>query len=157
MSVGDSSVLLTSRAQIDEAFRHPEVFSSNMPAVDLKNVRPLIPLQIDPPEHKKFRKVLDPLFAPRQVAGLENEVAQLVNDLIDRFVDRGEVDFAREFSVPFPSQVFLTLLGLPLDDLSVFLGLKDGIIRPQAVTGTTYGDEQADAHQAASAAGIYEY
>jgi len=157
MSVGDSSVLLTSRAQIDEAFRHPEVFSSNMSAVDLKNVRPLIPLQIDPPEHKKFRKVLDPLFAPRQVAGLENEVAQLVNDLIDRFVDRGEVDFAREFSVPFPSQVFLTLLGLPLDDLSVFLGLKDGIIRPQAVTGTTYGDEQADAHQAASAAGIYEY
>ena len=38
-------------------------------------------------------------------------------DLIDGFIDRGEVDFAKEFSVPFPSQVFLTLLGLPLEEL----------------------------------------
>src|SRR6266508_3430126 len=116
MSVGDSSVLLTSRAQIDEAFRHPEVFSSNMDAVDLKNVRPLIPLQIDPPEHRKFRKILDPLFAPRQMAHLEAPVAELVNDLMDGFAGRGEVDFAQEFSVLFPSQVFLTLLGLPLEE-----------------------------------------
>jgi cytochrome P450 len=157
MSIGPANVLVTSRAQIDEAFRHPEVFSSNMSAVDLKNVRPLIPLQIDPPEHKKFRKVLDPLFAPRQVATIEEPVTQLVNDLIDGFVERGEIDFAQDFSVPFPSQVFLTLLGLPLDDLPVFLGLKDGIIRPQVATGTTYGDNEADAHQTASANGIYDY
>ena len=49
---------------------------------------------------------------------MDDEVSSLVNHLIDQFVDRGEVDFAREFSVPFPSQVFLTLLGLPLDELT---------------------------------------
>ena len=57
-------VLLSRRAEIDEALRHPEIFSSNMDAVDLKNKRPMIPLQIDPPDHKKFRKLLDPIFAP---------------------------------------------------------------------------------------------
>ena len=61
-------VLLTRKAEIDEALRHPEIFSSNMDAVDLKNKRPMIPLQIDPPDHKKFRKLLDPLFAPRKMA-----------------------------------------------------------------------------------------
>ena len=104
-------VLLSRKEEIDEALRHPEIFSSNMDAVDLKNKRPMIPLQIDPPEHKKFRKLLDPIFAPRKMALMDDEVSALVNHLIDGFIDRGEVDFAKEFSIPFPSQVFLTLLG----------------------------------------------
>ena len=77
------------------------------------------------------------------MALLDDEVSRLVNHLIDQFVDRGEVDFAREFSVPFPSQVFLTLLGLPLDQLDRFLAMKDGIIRPDHVTGRTYGSRTA--------------
>ena len=36
-----------------------------------------------------------------------------------------------QFSVPFPSQVFLTMLGLPMEELPRFLAMKDGIIRPQ--------------------------
>jgi cytochrome P450 len=157
MSVEGVGVILATRAAIDEAFRHPEVYSSNMSAVDLKNARPLIPLQIDPPEHKKFRKILDPLFAPKQMAPLEAPVTQLVNDLIDGFIDDGKVDFATGFSVPFPSQVFLTLLGLPLDDLPIFLKMKDGIIRPQHVTGTEPGSNEANAYQQATADSIYEY
>src|SRR4051812_34613223 len=120
MPIEGVGVVLAGRTEIDEAFRHPELFSSNMSAVDLGNIRPLIPLQIDPPEHKKYRKILDPIFAPRQMALLEEPVSKLVNDLIDRFIHRGELDFAAEFSVPFPSQVFLTLLGLPLDELPTF-------------------------------------
>ena len=74
MPVEGVGVVLSGRAEIDEAFRDPETFSSNMSAVDLKNVRPLIPLQIDPPDHKKYRKMLDPIFAPRQMALLEEPV-----------------------------------------------------------------------------------
>jgi cytochrome P450 len=153
----EGSLILSRKADIDEALRHPEMFTSNMSAVDLKNVRPLIPLQIDPPDHKKYRKLLDPIFAPRLMTAMEEEVAVLVNDLIDRFIDRGEVDFAAEFSVPYPSQVFLTLLGLPLDELDRFLAMKDGIIRPDHVTGSPYGSAEADAHQQKVADSIYAY
>ena len=150
-------VLLTRKAEIMEALRHPEVFSSNMDAVDLKNKRPMIPLQIDPPDHKKFRKLLDPIFAPRKMAAMEDEVAALVNRLIDGFIDDGEVDFAKRFSIPFPSQVFLTLLGLPLEELDRFLAMKDGIIRPDHVTGTRYGAKEAQDHQQKVADATYEY
>src|ERR1700678_1067365 len=112
MPVEGVGVVITRKAEAEEVFRHPEVFSSNADALDLKNPRPLIPLQIDPPEHKKFRKLLDPIFAPRQMALIEESVARTVNGLIDGFIDRGEVDFAGEFAVPFPSEVFLDLLGL---------------------------------------------
>ena len=157
MPGGGAGVVLSRKQEIDEALRHPEIYSSNMDAVDLKNKRPMIPLQIDPPEHRKFRRLLDPLFAPRKMAPLDDEVSGLVNHLIDQFVDRGEVDFAREFSVPFPSQVFLTLLGLPLDQLDRFLAMKDGIIRPDHVTGRRYGSKAALEHQQKTADSVYDY
>jgi cytochrome P450 len=158
MALGSNpGILLSRKEEIDFALRHPEIFSSNMDAVDLKNKRPMIPLQIDPPEHKKFRKLLDPIFAPRKMALMDQEVSDLVNHLIDGFVERGEVDFAKEFSVPFPSQVFLTLLGLPLDELDRFLTMKDGIIRPEHVTGTAQGSAEAGAYQQKIADSVYDY
>ncbi len=150
-------VLLARKEEIDHALRHPEIFSSNMDAVDLKNKRPMIPLQIDPPEHKKFRKLLDPIFAPRKMALMDDEVSVIVNDLIDGFIERGELDFAKEFSIPFPSQVFLTLLGLPLDELDRFLVMKDGIIRPDHVTGKLFGSPEASAYQQKIADSVYDY
>jgi cytochrome P450 len=157
MPVEGTGVVLSRKAEIDEALRHPEIFSSNMDAVDLKNIRPMIPLQIDPPEHKKYRKLLDPLFAPRRMALLDDSVTAIVNKLIDGFIDRGEVDFAKEFSVPFPSEVFLTLLGLPLSELDRFLTMKDGIIRPDHVTGKPYGSDAANTYQQSVADSVYEY
>ena len=156
MPGGGAGVVLSRKIEIDEALRHPEIFSSNMDAVDLKNKRPMIPLQIDPP-NRKFRRLLDPLFAPRKMALMDDEVSRLANHLIDQFVDRGEVDFAREFSVPFPSQVFLTVLGLPLDQLDRFLAMKDGIIRPDHVTGGAYGSRTALEHQQKTADSVYDY
>ena len=157
MPVEGVGVVVSRRAEIEEIFRDPGTFSSNMSAVDLKNIRPLIPLQIDPPEHKKYRKILDPIFAPREMALLAEPVTALANELIDAFIDRDGVDFAREFSVPFPSLVFLTLLGLPLDELPRFIEMKDGIIRPDQVTGTPYGSETMQEYQSRTAASIYEY
>jgi cytochrome P450 len=157
MPVDGVGVVVTRKAEVDEVFRHPEIFSSNADAVDLKNRRPMIPLQIDPPEHKKYRKLLDPIFAPRQMALIEESVAETVNALIDGFIDKGEIDFAKEFSVPFPSQVFLTLFGLPYDELPRFLKMKDGVIRPEVVTGSTFNSDVATAYQQETADSIYDY
>jgi len=157
IAVDGMGVVVTCKADADEVFRHPEVFSSNADAVDLKNLRPLIPLQIDPPDHKKYRKLLDPIFAPRQMALIEESVARTVNELIDRFIERGEVDFSAEFSVPFPSRVFLDLLGLSFDELPRFLAMKDGIIRPHLVIGAEFNSEEAQAHQQETSDSIYAY
>src|SRR5665213_1366554 len=64
--VEDRGVALTRRADVEEVFRHPEVFSSNADAVDLQNVRPLIPLQIDPPDHKNCLLYTSPSPRDRQ-------------------------------------------------------------------------------------------
>ena len=87
MRLDGVGVIVTSRAGVDEVLRNPEMFSSSSMAHDLKAKRPLIPLQIDPPDHRKYRKLLDPLFAPQRMKALEDSTTRLVNDLIDRFID----------------------------------------------------------------------
>jgi cytochrome P450 len=92
--------------------------------------RPLIPLMLDGPEHTKYRKLLDPLFAPKEVAKIEGRTKTLCDELIDGFVHEGHADLYQQFCDPLPSQIFLTLLGLPLEDLKFLQWFKDGIIRP---------------------------
>jgi cytochrome P450 len=146
------AVVLSRLADIEMALKHTDLFSSDM-AVDLGNVRPLIPLQIDPPEHAKYRRILDPLFTPREMARREPQVTALVNEMIDRFADRGECDFHEEFAVPLPCTVFLQLLGLPLEDLDKFLEWKDCVIRPDGDSGYNRRHESS----AAVADQIYQY
>ena len=123
-------VIVGGTEDVRHVLAHPEIFSSGIEAVSIGQVRPLIPLQIDPPEHKNYRKLLDPIFAPRNVAKLEDQTRQLVVEMIEPLVDRGGCNFHREIAEPLPTTVFLQLLGLPVSRAREFIELKDGIIRP---------------------------
>jgi cytochrome P450 len=122
-------VAVNSRALVDEALRDADIFSSE-DLVEQGNTLPLIPLNIDPPAHRRFRKLLDPLFAPRRIDALEDQIAERVHHFIDGFVDRGSCDFTNEFAELFPSSVFLGMMGLPWEDLPTMTGMRDGILRP---------------------------
>jgi cytochrome P450 len=124
--------MVASRAAVEATFKNNEVFSSEG-FLDLGNVRPLIPLSVDPPRHLKYRKILDPIFAPKQMDAIEGDVTDRVNHFIDEFIDRGACHFTNEFAEKFPSSVFLGLMGLPWEELDTFLRLKDGILRPGAI------------------------
>ncbi len=126
--------LVGRHADVLTVLRSPDVFSSRFDAVHIGQVRPLIPLQIDPPDHAKYRKLLDPLFAPRRIALLEDRTRALVSDLVEAVADDGGCNYHAAVSEPLPSTVFLELLGLPVSRAAEFIALKDGIIRPPAQT-----------------------
>lgn len=129
-----SGVIVAKHADVTHVLRTPEVFSSGFDAVYIGQVRPLIPLQIDPPDHSRYRKILDPLFSPRRVGTLEPHIRSLARDLVDAVADDGACNFNDVVAEPYPSTVFLELLGLPVSRTKEFLELKDGIIRPPAST-----------------------
>ena len=70
-------VWLTRYEDVMWAFKHPEVFSSQ-DVVKVGNEVPLIPLSVDPPDHAKYRRLLDPQFSPQKMAELEPEMRKLV-------------------------------------------------------------------------------
>jgi len=126
--------IVGTEAEIREVLHHPEIFSSGVDAVAIGQIRPLIPLQIDPPEHRNYRKLLDPIFAPKKIALLEDRTRTLVRDLVAAVADDGHCNFHQAVAEPLPSTVFLQLLGLPVSRTKEFVKLKDGIIRPPART-----------------------
>jgi cytochrome P450 len=87
--------------------------------------RPAIPLGLDGPEHTKYRRLLDPVFTARRVAPLAEQVRTLAHEMIDGFIDRHEVDAYKEWCEPLPSQIFLSIMGLPTEDLPGFLHFKE--------------------------------
>jgi cytochrome P450 len=138
-SFGDNfSVTISRYEDVVWAMRHPEVFSS-ADAVHVGNERPMIPLQVDPPEHAGYRRLLDPEFAPKKMAELEDDARILVNRIIDTFADQGRCDFHEDFATPLPSTIFLRLMGMAQDDLPIFLRWRDNIIRPDVELGDFEG------------------
>ncbi|WP_052223305.1 cytochrome P450 [Novosphingobium malaysiense] len=117
---------------IREAFIDYEHFSSERPGMiaDMLGEPILLnPIEIDPPRHHQYRKILNPFFTPAAIRGYDEPVRQICRELIAKFRDRGECEFVDEFAVPFPSYVFLDLMDMPRDLLDQFMGWQDELMR----------------------------
>jgi len=147
------TVYLSRYEDVCFAMRHPEYFSSESENMKIGE-QPLIPLQVDPPRHTQYRRLLNPRFVPREIEKLEPDVRKLVRELLDSFADRGHCDFHEEFATPLPSGIFLALAGLPMSDLPTFLRWRDNTIRPDVEPGDLEG---AAAIRAATAREVSDY
>lgn len=83
----------------------------------------------DPPEHTKYRKILQTAFIPHSVAKLEDMVREIVAATLDAVMERGRCDFVADVAVPIPVRVLSELMGLPGSDLPQ---LEDWITRIEA-------------------------
>jgi cytochrome P450 len=115
----DGTWYLTSYEAVRFAQHHPEVFSSAL-GYNLGSPVPMLPLMIDPPDHARYRRVLDPMLSPKVVGAMEGTLRAQIGALIDEFAQSGECDVVRDIAELFPTQVLLTLLGLPVEDRNRF-------------------------------------
>jgi cytochrome P450 len=154
--VQSGGVIVSTRREVHEVLQDTTTYSAAQ-APRLCAERPLAPLELDPPSHNAFRAALEPLFSPARVVDLTKAVTCLAGELIDEFADDDEIDFAAQFSVPFPAQTLISLMGLPLDDLAWLLDLKDGVIRPNRALGKPLDDPEVVSYQITMTAAAYDY
>ncbi len=134
---GHDVVMLSRYEDVLWALRHPESFT-NETGLGLGD-QPLLPLEVDPPVHTGYRRVLNPQFVPREIEKMAPDVRKRVVELVDGFASRGSCDFHEEFATPLPSGIFLTLMGLPDEDLPQFFQWRDNTIRPDVEPGDDEG------------------
>jgi cytochrome P450 len=82
-----------------------------------------VPIGMDPPTHTKYRIPLNGAFSPKAMKGLNDEIRTLANELIDRMAPRGKCEFMAEVAEVLPVQVFLKMLGLPLERMQQYRAL----------------------------------
>ena len=132
MMPGRAGWIVTRHALIDEIYKNTDDFSSSA-ASDLNELVNaswvLVPVELDPPRHKIYRNLLQPWFQPSAVARLEQRMRTGARALIDQFADKGQCEFIGDFALQFPSQVFLNLMGLPLEMLDQFLEWEGELMR----------------------------
>jgi cytochrome P450 len=105
---------------VKRALSDPEAFSSRYGPEWL--------VFLDPPRHPKLRALITRAFTPRSVANLEPRIRELSRTLLDRTIERGEMDLAEDFSVPLPMMVIMEMLGMPAADLPRFKQWSDVIL-----------------------------
>jgi cytochrome P450 len=123
--------VVTTHEMIREVFQNTELFSSkggaNFSAL-LGETWDLLPLEVDPPEHEKWRVVMNPVFSPKRMKAVEADIKATAARLVDGALAKGETEFVRDFSEVFPVTIFLSLMGLPLDQTAQFLDWENGIL-----------------------------
>ncbi|WP_437957930.1 cytochrome P450 [Sorangium sp. So ce119] len=94
----------------------------------------------DPPRHTKLRAIITRAFTPRAVTELEPRIRALSSGLLDRTIERGEMDLVEDYTLPLPLLVIAEMLGAPTEDQPRFRRWSDVILD----LGTTVsGSEEA--------------
>ncbi|MHC8380545.1 cytochrome P450 [Pseudomonas sp. LB3P14] len=124
--------VVTSAELATDIMAHPELFSSNSTKYD-PNLEPgvphLIPLMEDPPEHAKFRRLINPLFAPARTAAIEEKVRETARRLALSVKDQGGCEFVADIAKYFSVSIFLEMCEIPDDQREIFMGWVEDISR----------------------------
>lgn len=125
-----------------QVLKHPDLFSSNsgpgLGKVDAEieaiyaggYARPNTLLSNDPPDHMRYRSLVNKAFTARRVVSLEPGIRAIAHDLVDGFAGDGEVELISRFAVLLPLSVIADALGVPRADMPAFKRWSDASVAP---------------------------
>lgn len=124
--------LLTRHADVHGALIDTASYSSYRGGTNLLNDPPdrlalgrMMLLNMDPPGHTRYRRLISRSFASRAVERLEPQVRTLCQQVIDRVAERDTCDFVADIASQVPMQVIFLLLGVPESDWPHLVQLTD--------------------------------
>ena len=146
--------IATRGSMIRQFLNEPEHFSARVMIVPKAAgmEHKLVPMNMDPPEHTPYRRVLNKGLGPREIRNFETAIRGVAIELIDQFAHLGKVEFCAAYADIFPIKVFLAFSRLPLSDAPTLTKFAAGMLRPD---GTT--PEEKAASMAAANAGFFDY
>jgi len=151
---------LTKHADVLHCSKHPELFSSQAQGTLIRDPGPeelsmlqSIMLNMDPPQHRDYRGLVNKVFTPRMVENLHQHVENMVTRIIDNVAPRGECDFVNEIAGPLPMEVICEMMGVPSEDRQRIYDLSNMMIgaddpdfaSPEvSMADSTYGTASAE-------------
>ena len=135
--------IATRAADIEYMQKNHDPFSMRRVVLPDQDQRPpILPLEMDPPEHARYRSILNQFFTPRAVKGLQEEARVLAIALIEGFKRDGRCEFVSDFAMKLPITIFMKMVDRPLDELEQLLEWTEMSVRPKKP------NDRLDAHLA---------
>jgi hypothetical protein len=126
---------ITKHADIVEISKQPDIFlngpgmtlvrqrAGDLEARSQQQIRTVI--NMDPPDHRKYREVASPYFRPRALRGLDSLISETATKLVDGLGPDGECDFITEVASQHPLKIIARILGVPESDEPFILKLTN--------------------------------
>lgn len=89
----------------------------------------LYPVDLDPPQQTVFRRIINRHYSPDAAERSREKATRLVHELIDEVIERGHADITQEITQPLLPPIILPVIGLPVEDLPMFAGWVEHIMR----------------------------
>ena len=118
-------------ADIQAILRDPQTWSNRFPpppGIDPEKLPPPSMLGQDPPEHTRLRGLVNQAFTPRIIRRLEPRMHEIANELLDRALEHGEIDFVAALTYPLPVIVIAEIIGIPAADREQFKQWSDAAV-----------------------------
>jgi cytochrome P450 len=124
--------VVSRHAEVTAVSRDPEMFCSKkgIMVFEIGSEYPTPPtmMHTDPPDHTRYRSLVQPGFRPKFMRGLEDAIRARTRTLVDRLEPGVPVDIVAELAVPLPLQVISDLLGVPEDEWPRFFRWSEAVI-----------------------------
>jgi cytochrome P450 len=131
---GPGYFAITKMHDLLEISRHPEVFCSGQGAVSILDMPADMNefygslISMDDPRHARLRKIVSGTFTPRMLNNVLEDVEKTAKKVVDRIVEKGEIDFVKDVSMPFPLLVILDMMGIPHSEFDTVLAQSNIIL-----------------------------
>ena len=122
-----------------------------MPDEQIEQLR-LLMLNMDPPLHTRYRRLVNKGFTPRMIAQLEEKIHQTADQIIDTVIEKGGADFVTDISAELPLIVIADLLGVPQSDRHSMFSWSNRMIGRE---DPEYGVTEEEAGDAAGELYVY--
>lgn len=119
---------LTRREDVLAALCSPNLFSAHLALQPPGSPVPVLPSAFDPPEHTRYRKILQPYFSPQALGKSRPIMERYAADIIAAVACRGECDAMADLARVYPFGVFMELYGLPPEDRDSVIAWKDAAV-----------------------------
>jgi cholest-4-en-3-one 26-monooxygenase len=117
------------------ASRQPNLFSSWLGATNSFDLTPedleqsrLLMLNMDPPQHGKFRRLVSRGFTPKRIDALSGHIRDLAKKIVDDVAERGECDFVDDVAARLPMETICEMIGVPESDRRYIYDLSNKLI-----------------------------
>ena len=131
---GPGYYALVRHADVVEASRHPEVFSSARGATGIADLPTEFNeyfgsmINMDDPRHARLRRIVSRAFSPRLVAKTEQDVRRAAAQIIDDLLDTGSCDFVAQVAARLPLTIICAMMGIPGDQYEMVLANTNVIL-----------------------------
>jgi cytochrome P450 len=119
---------LTRREDVLAALCSPNLFSAQLALQPPGSPVPVLPSAFDPPEHTRYRKILQPYFSPHAVMQSRPIMERYAADIITGLARQGHCDAMADLARYYPFGVFMELYGLPAKDRDDVIAWKDAAV-----------------------------